>query len=199
MNRKLLVVGLLFFLPQILSGQFFSGADIVTVKPFASQDAVQAGGEIHIALVVQVSPNYHINAHVPTEEFLVSTVVKFNATEGVGIGKINYPEPEMHSFAFSEKELAVYDNEFIINTKLSFSPNYKLGETELTGKIAYQGCDNQVCLAPAEVSFQLPIKVVSETEPIKMINPVIFSKISDMGKPLIDTTSPPSLTSLSAL
>lgn len=178
MKMKLLVVVFGFFLPSVLFGQFLSGTDIVKVQPFASQDAVQAGGEIRIALAVKVSPNFHVNAHVPTEEFLLPTVVKFNTKEGVGIGKINYPAAKMHSFVFSEKELAVYDNEFVIDTKLSFSPDFPLGETTISGVLFFQGCDNQVCLPPAEVMFELPIKVVAAGEPVKVINQKVFADIS---------------------
>ena len=182
MKWKRLIIILGFILPSALLGQFFSGADIVKVQPLVSQDAAYAGGEIQIALSVEVAANYHVNAHIPSEEFLLPTEVKFNPMEGIGIGKINYPKAKMHSFAFSENDLAVYDGKFVIHTKLSFSPNFSLGETQISGVLSYQGCNDQVCLAPAKIPFELLVKIVAPNEKVNEINKKVFAGLSEQGE-----------------
>ena len=175
LRRCAIITSLL--IPITIYGQFFSGNDIVKIDPFLSVNAAHQGDKIDFALVVDVSPGYHINAHVPTEDFLIPTNLKFNSVTGITVDQIDYPEAKLKVFSFSESQLAVYDGKFIIYAGLSVSQTLTAKEVLLSGNLSYQGCDNQVCLAPAEAAFKLPLKIVNKDVNITSINNDIFSKL----------------------
>ncbi len=44
----------------------------------------------------------------------------------------------------------------------------------MSGKLAYQACDDQKCFMPQAVRFEIPLKIVKAGEPTKLINEHIF-------------------------
>src|SRR3974377_653170 len=65
---NLLMVGLLF-------GQ--SSARVVKSQGFLSLDAVRPGDSFKVAVTLQITPGYHVNAHVPSLDYLIPTTVTF--------------------------------------------------------------------------------------------------------------------------
>jgi len=169
--------------------QGFFDQNILAVNAAMSVDKVQPGSEFHIAVLVKIDPEFHINAHKLNEEYLIPTVVKFEPMENVSFGKSVYPEPEMVRFPFSDEPLAVYEHEIIIYTNVELADTHPLGTVEIKGTLNYQACNDQNCFEPDEKEFRMSVDVVAGNELINSINQEIFEKIPQTEQSIQETTA----------
>lgn len=148
-----LALGLLLALP--LAGQF-RGFQAASVMPPAPVE-LEPGATVDVPLNVRIRPRYHINSHEPLEDYLIPTSVQWE-TPGFEVASVEFPEPELVTYAFSEAPLSVFSDEITITSKLKVPASYKGGLSELTGKLRYQACNDKSCLAPTSASFSVPVR-----------------------------------------
>src|SRR5689334_10823517 len=79
----------LFLFPVLAFGQ--GSEKVVKVQGFASVDRVTPQSKFKVAVVLEVSDGYHINAHVPTLDYLIPTNVVFQPPVGIRISEPVYP------------------------------------------------------------------------------------------------------------
>src|SRR5512146_1719014 len=85
---------------------------VVTMAP-AAPLAVTPGKPARLELQFRVAPGYHITSHQPAADYLIPTTLKLDAQTGLMVSKVQYPEGENLSFAFSPNEkLNVYTGDF---------------------------------------------------------------------------------------
>ena len=163
----------------LTAGMFFlfsqNSDQVITAKFLTSADKLKPGDSYQLAVEIQINPPYHINAQKPSEDFLIPTTLVIEAPEGVVLGKFDFPRSRMKKFAFSEKALSVYEGTIHIFTSISIASEFPGSEIVLNGVVGYQACDDQTCLAPAElnISQQIPLAAASET--VTPINQQLFS------------------------
>jgi len=76
------------------------------------------GGQTGLDILPEIEPGWHINAHTPTETYLIPTEVQLTLPPGVSTDTINYPLPERKTFAFAQgKQLLVYKGKLDITTE----------------------------------------------------------------------------------
>jgi hypothetical protein len=92
-----------------------------------------------------------INSHLPKDETLIPTVLKLDSGGNRGVDGVGVEYPAGVPFKLGEDTLDVYQGEFRIRVRFVADP----GETNLTGLLRYQACDNAACF-PAKT---LVIKV----------------------------------------
>ncbi len=168
---------LLFFL-VVLSVSLLQGQEVnksVSIRILSDYDKLQPGYSHRIAIELQIHEPYHINAHEPTEPYLIPTTVKLEEREGFTIGKVNYPSPLIKKFAFSETPLAVYEDTIYIYTTITLEPEFNQSQVILKGSVDYQACDNQSCYAPEELIFSQKFPVAKAGEIVVPIHQDIFS------------------------
>src|SRR4030065_2433480 len=73
---------------------------IVTVKVLPSVEVFRPGQAYPFALEITIRSPYHINADVPSEDYLIGTTVDFKSLPGLTFGKIAFPPAEMRTFSF---------------------------------------------------------------------------------------------------
>src|SRR5690606_1200422 len=101
-------------------------------------------GGVRVIAVADVARGYHVNAHRPTEDFLIPTVLTVSA-DGVRFDEPQYPTPIAQRFAFAGDEpLLVYSGRFEIVARAPAAPT---APVEL--RLRYQACDDERCLPPA--------------------------------------------------
>ena len=63
-------------------------------------------------ILLEVARGWHINAHQPTESYLIPTEVQLTLPPGVSTDAIDYPQPDRKTFAFAQgKQLLVYEGQ----------------------------------------------------------------------------------------
>jgi len=165
---------LCLFLP-LSSAQAAQDANVVQVEAYSSHWRIHSGETFRVAIVANIEQGFHINSHKPLDEFLVPTVVKFDKRKGIVFGPVSYPEPVFKPFSFSTNKVSVYEGKISICAQGKLAEDISMGDIEVSGKLAYQACDDQRCFMPNSVKFEIPLKVVKPGEPIKLINKHIFS------------------------
>ncbi|HSE36425.1 MAG TPA: cytochrome c biogenesis protein CcdA [Blastocatellia bacterium] len=154
------------------------GSDrVVKATGYASTDGVRPGDKFKIAIAVEVGEGYHINAHRPTLDYLIPTSAAFGAPSGITFAVEKYPAPKHRKFEFApETELAVHEGTLFITAEAQADNTIKPGAATIRTLVTVQACNDSQCLAPADLSVDIPIKFVAATQPIRDVNVEIFAK-----------------------
>ena len=174
---KILVRSILLIL--IICIPVFSQSEeaVVKAKIISSVDKFKSGNSYPLAVEITIREPYHINAEIPSEDFLIPTSLNLEAPEGVTIGKLEYPKPLVKKFDFSEKALAVYEETVHIFTSISISDEFSEPEMVFTGQLGYQACDHHTCLAPDEIAVSGTFLMAAGGESPASINQKVFATI----------------------
>jgi thiol:disulfide interchange protein DsbD len=151
-------------------------SDIVRVNAYASHERIRPGGMFQLAIIADIKKGFHINSHTPTDKFLVPAVVKFDETKGITFGPVQYPQAQLKSFPFSTSKLSVYEGKTSIFAHGRVSEDISPADVKVSGVVAYQACDDRKCFMPESARFEIPLKIVKASEPIKLVNSHIFQQ-----------------------
>ena len=100
--------------------------------------------QYQLQVEIKLDEGWHINAHVPLEDYLIPTKIDIANDIKWKIKHINYPPAEHVKLGFSNKPLALYQNRSIIKALLD------RGKTKINPviQLQLQACNNQLCLPP---------------------------------------------------
>ena len=123
-------------------------------------DKAQAGRMISAALIVDIPPGYHLNAHEPISRFALPTKIEVLVPEGYKLGPITYPRAIVRKFSFTDERLGVYEKHAVIKFSVRIPVNERPGMTTLKAILNYQSCSNEVCFPPKKQEATVVLKVV---------------------------------------
>ncbi len=166
---------ILFAFTLTTSAQFGFGQKVVSGEAFKSLDAVQAGGEIKIALKLKVDEGWHINSVKPNEKDLIAS--KITVEPPYKILKTSFPEAKEIKFDFSSIPVSVYEGEFLVGALVKVPDSISLGTDTLKVTFTYQACNNASCLPPNDFTAKIPINVIDKKGVVNELNSEIFSQI----------------------
>lgn len=126
----------------------------LTSTLYADESALQrgAGGYVRAELIadrtdrkirmnITIADGWHINAHVPLDDFLIPTALTIN---DVAMPESGYPKPALKTLRFNEISLALYEGSFSLVSAIPHSvPN--------TVKLTFQACSDTICLPPEDM------------------------------------------------
>jgi len=116
------------------------------------------GSTVSAKIQARMREGYHCNSNTPSDEYLIP--LKLTWTGGVLQNPtVKYPKPTLEKFPFSEKPLSVYTGQFELVTDFKIPADAKPGQSNMTGKVRYQACDDRSCLPPKTLEVQFPIIV----------------------------------------
>ncbi|MEM7482604.1 MAG: thioredoxin family protein [Acidobacteriota bacterium] len=173
-RRRLSLASLLLFVASFLaltaSGQF-PVVERAEVRLLADQTAYPPGATARLAAVVEIEDGWHVNANLPTFDYLIPTELELEAPGGWPQPTALYPAGEMLTFAFEDEPLAVYEGEVRILAAVPVPASAAAGEYPLSGTFRYQACDDNSCLPPVTTAVQFDLAVGDGGE---TINAAIF-------------------------
>ncbi|MFN8588466.1 MAG: cytochrome c biogenesis protein CcdA [Candidatus Eisenbacteria bacterium] len=135
------------------------------VKATAKAVSLKAGATASVTVHLEVLPGWHVNANPPALDYNIPTKVAIAGAYGVSAGAPRYPAPRKQKFAFEDSELFVYDGGADVVVPLTAAATAENGAHTLTGKVSFQGCNNEVCLPPASTTFTVEVTVSGGLEP----------------------------------
>jgi hypothetical protein len=100
----------------------------------------RSGDRARIVLNIDIPENCHIEAHEPTEPFLIPTVVEVDDMQEV---EIDYPRPRRKEI-LPGSDLLVYDDSIQVEVRGRLTN----GVQTIAGRIRYQPCVGGACLPP---------------------------------------------------
>lgn len=149
---------------------------VASAKTYVSIAPVPQGSTFEVAVVVGVMQGFHMQAHKPSEDYLIPTVLTAKLPMGFKELGTSYPHGVEKKLSFTDKPLLVYTDHFTVRAKLFAAANAPLGKVKLPFTLQYQACNDSICLPPVRVSVTATIDVApTGTKPQRM-SPQIFSQ-----------------------
>jgi len=127
-------------------------APATLLKVEARVTPATAGATLRIDATL--AAGWHVNSHVPSEDYLIATSVRVDPAAGIRAGAARYPDGRMKKFSFADKPLSVYEGSFSLEVPLTIEGG---APPEVTGAIEYQACSDTQCLAPVSVPFRASV------------------------------------------
>jgi len=127
----------------------------VTVAPAR----VRPDGHAQVALTLHILKGWHVNANPPSNENAIATEISVTPAGGVSAGAIEYPPPKIEKLSFDPQPQLVWDGDTPITLPITAAAGAS-GHVTLKGKVRFQSCNDQVCLPPASVDFDLPVEIM---------------------------------------
>ena len=152
-------------------------AQIVTPEVFFSFDRAYRGSIVRVAVAAEIAQGWHLNAHQPSEDFMIPTAITVDPVAGVVIDKIVYPQAVQRTFEFSEAPLAVYEEQAVIGIELKITEEFSAEFVQVAGLIKYQACNDQACLPPAQARFQGGIPLAGLDQAANLTHVELFERI----------------------
>lgn len=154
---KTLAAALLLLLPGAASAQ--RPASLMKVNASVSPSSVAPGAKFTLRIDGEIAAGWHVNAHKPSEDYLIPTEVKVTDAAGMTLSAFAYPPGQNVKFAFSEKPLSVYAGRFTVTAAGTAPKSAAPGAHAISGTVGFQPCNDQQCLAPATVPFRAEVAV----------------------------------------
>jgi len=174
----LLALGAIFAWTRITPAQekaLERAASVIQPQAYVSLQPVPRGRSFDIAVVAKIAPGFHVNAHEPSEAYLIPTKVTADLPPGVLIVETSYPRGVMRKFQFSTTPLRVYEDSFTVRLRVRAAGAAALGPQKIALTVTYQACTQDTCLPPAKVPAVAAIEVAAADAPAYPANPAIFS------------------------
>jgi thiol:disulfide interchange protein DsbD len=125
--------------------------------------------------VAKISPGFHINAHEPSEDYLIPTKILADLPLGIALVETTYPRGVMRAFRFSKTPLRVYEGSFTVKMKLRAEAGAPLGPRKVGLTVGYQACNQDACLPPTKIPATAEVEIASVDTPARPANANIFS------------------------
>ena len=151
-------------------------AQVVEAKALISRDRVRPGETFKAAIILKVQAGYHINDNAPLDEFLIPTALVIDENPDFEVLEISYPKGRRARFAYSEAELVVYEGEVFLGALIKAKDGLAAGPRTLKGALSYQACNNESCLPPKELTFEIAVPLAASGAGAD-VHPEIFGKI----------------------
>jgi thiol:disulfide interchange protein DsbD len=156
---------------------------VVQPQAYVSLQPVPRGKPFEVAVVAKITPGFHVNAHEPSEEYLIPTKVTAELPPGVVLVETTYPRGVMRAFRFSKTQLRVYETSFTVRMKLRAEGGAPLGSQKIGLTVGYQACNQDACLPPTKVQTTTQLEIAAVDTPAHAANANIFSPVPDLKFP----------------
>lgn len=153
-----------------------NSSEVLQASLLPSADAFAQGGAYPLAIRLTVKPGMHINANQPGDPDIIPTKIQLTASGGLSLGPVSYPPAKKIKLGFAEKPLAVFDGAVLVRTALQVAKDADLGDHQVTAKISFQGCDDNMCFMPESQEVVLKVKVVPAGQKVLLLNRDVFAR-----------------------
>ena len=119
------------------------------------------GGRAEVRVELQIAEHWHINANPPALEYNIPTEVALQAAHGVRAARPRYPAGKSMRFSFEDQPLLVYDGATSVVIPIAADAAATPGTYRLSGEVAFQACDDNVCLPPTSVPFTVAVTLTA--------------------------------------
>jgi thiol:disulfide interchange protein DsbD len=154
---------------------FSRAASVLQPQSYVSLQPVPRGSAFEIAVVGKITPGFHVNAHEPSEEYLIPTKVTADLPPGITVVETDYPRGVMRGFNFSKTQLRVYETSFTVRMKMRAGNAAALGRHKIPLTIGYQACNQDSCLPPTKIPATAELEIAAVDTPARPANADIFA------------------------
>jgi len=153
MTRAALLLGACVLLA---AAPLYAAPGKVTLSFEPDTENLVRGAPVGLDIIADIAAGWHIQAHKPTEKYLIPTVLEIEAPPGVKVHEVNYPRPDTASFRFAPgKEFLVYAGKLGLASALELAAEYAAAKVPIKARLRYQACDDENCLPPATAEAEM--------------------------------------------
>jgi thiol:disulfide interchange protein DsbD len=156
-------------------GAYPRAASVLQPQAYVSLAPVPREHAFEVAVVAKITPGFHVNAHEPSEEYLIPTKVTAELPPGIVLVETTYPRGVMRTLRFSKTPLRVYETSFTVRMKLRASGSAPLGHKKIALTIGYQPCNQDACLPPTKLPVTAELEIAAADTSAHSVNTDIFS------------------------
>ncbi len=117
----------------------------------------QTDGDFQVQILFNIEEDWHINSHEPLEDYYIPAQIVLDIHEAVELVSIVFPEPKILELESLGGKSSVFDGALPIILNLKSIKSDFSGEYIFSGRFSYQGCNNNICLIPMDLSFSFTI------------------------------------------
>ena len=117
----------------------------------------QTDGDFQVQILFNIEEDWHINSHEPLEDYYIPAQIVLDIHEAVELVSIVFPEPKILELESLGGKSSVFDGALPIILNLKSIKSDFSGEYIISGRFSYQGCNNNICLIPMDLSFSFTI------------------------------------------
>lgn len=155
-----LICTAMFFAQTARAQELPAPSKIATPTAHVLPATVMRGGTFEVTLDVGIMAGFHMNAHKPSEDYLIPTTLTAKMPAGFKELGTAYPPGVAKKLSFMDKPLLVYTEKFTVHAKITAETNAPLGNVKLPFILQYQACNDAVCLPPVKIPVDATIDVV---------------------------------------
>jgi thioredoxin:protein disulfide reductase len=148
---------------------------IVQPQAYVSLQPVPRGRSFEIAVVAKIAPGFHVNAHEPSEDYLIPTKVLADLPRGIVLVDTTYPQGVMRGFRFTKAQLRVYEGSFTVRMRLRAEVGAAMGPQKIGLNVGYQACNQDSCLPPTRIPITTELEIAAADTPAHAVNASAFS------------------------
>jgi thioredoxin:protein disulfide reductase len=165
---------LVLFAPPADYAQQPSPQGEAKITTLLSVDKLTPNAHFRLAVVIDVSEHWHINANPAGAEGLIPTTLTLQPPESIVIDRITYPKGTSTKVAWNDDPVALYTGRAIIFADGHVSATATPGPVKLEGSVRYQACNDSICLAPRNVPVVLQTEIIDGSQTPQPVHPEIF-------------------------
>jgi hypothetical protein len=136
----------------------------LTVHTSISTTSIAAGDKL--TLTFDITPKRNMHVYAPGKHDYQVIAVNIDPQPWLKVAPTTYPPSAIYHFKELDENVETYGKPFKLVQELTVSNTaaakkaLATGAVKLTGKLAYQACDDKLCYAPSRVpvSFDLTVK-----------------------------------------
>jgi len=166
-----------------------SSASKVDVEIRQSQNVIPAGTSAKFAVLLNLQDGWKVNSDQPRQDFLIGTQLSLTNSDQLTASGIQFPDPKTYNFEFSPVPVDVFEGAAPIVFSVFASEIIEPGSYELSGTLRIQACDNEVCLAPANLDVTVPVEISAAGTGFQPLNTDFFEGIEPSGGSIVDALS----------
>ncbi len=155
-------------------------AKIVKLNGSLNNEFIEKGEEFTILLELNIEDGWHINSNKPLDEFVIPTKVEVQAINGIDIKTIKYPKANIVDLESLGGKTSTFEGKTPIKINGIIDGEYRYDNVEFNIDVTYQGCNNEMCLAPITKTISLIVDVETQEEIIT--EKVINEKVNESKK-----------------
>jgi thiol:disulfide interchange protein DsbD len=145
---------------SFLRAQPAASSKHVGVVPKDSIETIKRGGDVLTTIALRIADGWHINAHEPSQEYMIGTKLTFESNEELSVVGITYPKATITKLSQADEPLRVYDGTVSILVRIKAPLDAEAGRRSLKGTITVQACNDKVCLPPSSLPVAIPVEVI---------------------------------------
>lgn len=154
-----MILALTLFAPVISAQELPAPSAVASPKAHVSVSPVPRGSTFDVTVDVGIMQGFHMNAHKPSEDYLIPTTLTAKLPAGLKELETTYPPGVEKKLSFTDKPLLVYTGKFTVTAKFSVEANAPLGKVKLPFTLQYQACNDAVCLPPVRIPVDAMVSI----------------------------------------